>query len=114
MEPEDQVREPKVERPMKSVAEQLVERRGLVGNRMYNVSEDDQVGTIVTDICIADGFLVINGEDWDASLTLNGIGYSDTDGFFTISVAAFQLAFRFEKVTAVRKDGDIVAVVEVE
>ncbi len=92
------------ERPMKSVAEQLCERRGLVGNRMYDVSEGDQVGTIVSDICIADGFLMITGEDWDASLTLNGIGYGDTDGFFTISVPGSGLAFRFEKVAPPQVD----------
>ncbi len=91
--------------PRKTVAEQLVERRGLVGNRMYDVREDDKVGTIVTDICIADGFLCITGEDWDANLALNGIGYGDTDGYFTISIPGL-LAFRFEKVLPTPVEGD--------
>lgn len=89
------------ERP-KTVVESLVANRALVGDRMFDIDGPND-GTIVRDIRIENGYLVIEGEEWTAEILTRycAFGRHAPTNSFLIEAPGWGLGFRFEK-----KNGD--------
>lgn len=82
----------------KTVVERLVANRALVGDRMFDLDGDND-GTLVRDIRIENGYLVIEGEEWTAEVLTRycSFGRHARTGSFVIEAPGWGLGFRFEK-----------------